>query len=77
MEAQITTLAEAELDYPKVKIEELDHSQEFFKEQHTTSFSYLPRKTGQVSPLLKTDFLLKYFFMEKPIYSSLHTMAYR
>jgi hypothetical protein len=44
VEAEITTPAEAELDYPKVKIEELDHSQEFFKEQHTTSFSYLPRK---------------------------------
>ena len=44
VEAEITTPTEAELDYPKVKIEELDHSQEFFKEQHTTSFSYLPRK---------------------------------
>ena len=59
VEAQITTLAEAELDYPKVKIEELDHSQEFFKEQHTTSFSYLPRKNWTSFTAFKDGLLTK------------------
>ena len=35
---------EIELDFPMVSVELLDHSQEFYKEQHTTSFSYVPKK---------------------------------
>ena len=31
-------------NYPKVYIEEFDQSQEFFKEQHETSFSYVTKK---------------------------------
>jgi hypothetical protein len=59
VEDEITTPAEAELDYPKVKIEELDHSQEFFKEQHTTSFSYLPRKNWTSFTATKDGLLTK------------------
>lgn len=59
VEAEITTPTEAELDYPKVKIEELDHSQEFFKEQHTTSFSYLPRKNWTSFTASKDGLLTK------------------
>jgi hypothetical protein len=59
VEDEITTPAEAELDYPKVKIEELDHSQEFFKEQHTTSFSYLPRKNWTSFTASKDGLLTK------------------
>jgi hypothetical protein len=59
VEAEITAPAEAELDYPKVKIEELDHSQEFFKEQHTTSFSYLPRKNWTSFTASKDGLLTK------------------
>ena len=59
VETGITLPAEAEPDYPKVKIEELDHSQEFFKEQHTTSFSYLPRKNWTSFTATKDGLLTK------------------
>jgi len=47
------------LDYPKVRVEELDHSQEFFKEQHTTSFSYVPRKNWTSFTASKNGILTK------------------
>ncbi|MEC8420258.1 MAG: hypothetical protein VXZ32_03960 [Verrucomicrobiota bacterium] len=59
VETGITLPAKAEPDYPKVKIEELDHSQEFFKEQHTTSFSYLPRKNWTSFTATKDGLLTK------------------
>ena len=48
-----------ELSFPQVKVEELDHSQEFFKEQHTTSFSYLPRKNWTSFTASKDGLLTK------------------
>ena len=36
------------LDFPDVYIEELDQSQEFYKEQHETSFSFVPKKLVQL-----------------------------
>ena len=48
-----------ELDFPKVRVEELDHSQEFFKEQHTTSFSYVPRKNWTSFTASKNGLLTK------------------
>ena len=59
VETGITLPTKAEPDYPKVKIEELDHSQEFFKEQHTTSFSYLPRKNWTSFTATKDGLLTK------------------
>ena len=59
VETGITLPAKTEPDYPKVKIEELDHSQEFFKEQHTTSFSYLPRKNWTSFTATKDGLLTK------------------
>ena len=59
VENGITLPAKTEPDYPKVKIEELDHSQEFFKEQHTTSFSYLPRKNWTSFTATKDGLLTK------------------
>ena len=54
-----------ELDYPKVRVEELDHSQEFFKEQHTTSFSYIPRKNWTSYTASKEGLLTKVLFFGK------------
>jgi hypothetical protein len=47
------------LEFPKVRVEELDHSQEFFKEQHTTSFSYVPRKNWTSFTASKSGILTK------------------
>ena len=47
------------LEFPKVRVEELDHSQEFFKEQHTTSFSYVPRKNWTSFTASKNGILTK------------------
>ena len=51
---EVASTTISDLDYPKVRVEELDHSQEFF-EQHTTSFSYA-WKIGLVLLLLKMEF---------------------
>ena len=50
---------QASLDYPLVRVEELDHTQEFFKEQHTTSFSYVPRKNWTSFTASKNGILTK------------------
>ena len=52
-------------DYPKVRIEELDHSQEFYKEQHTTSFSYVPRKNWTSFTASKNGLLTKILLFGK------------
>ena len=52
-------ISSSDLDFPKVRVEELDHSQEFFKEQHTTSFSYVPRKNWTSFTASKNGLLTK------------------
>ena len=56
---EVTATTISDLDYPKVRVEELDHSQEFFKEQHTTSFSYVPRKNWTSFTASKNGILTK------------------
>lgn len=53
------------LDYPLVRVEELDHTQEFFKEQHTTSFSYVPRKNWTSFTASKNGILTKILLFGK------------
>ena len=55
----------SDLDYPQVRVEELDHSQEFFKEQHTTSFSYVPRKNWTSFSASKNGILTKVLLFGK------------
>ena len=56
---EVASTTISDLDYPKVRVEELDHSQEFFKEQHTTSFSYVPRKNWTSFTASKNGILTK------------------
>lgn len=53
------------LDHPLVRVEELDHTQEFFKEQHTTSFSYVPRKNWTSFTASKNGILTKVLLFGK------------
>ena len=39
---------QSDFEYPDVYVEELDQTQEFYKEQHETSFSFVLRKIGLV-----------------------------
>ena len=56
---------EIEFDFPKVSIEQLDHSQEFYKEQHTTSFSYVPKKNWTSFTASKNGLLTKVLLFGK------------
>ena len=56
---------EIELDFPKVSVELLDHSQEFYKEQHTTSFSYVPKKNWTSFTASKNGLLTKVLLFGK------------
>jgi hypothetical protein len=54
------------LDFPNVYIEELDQSQEFFKEQHETSFSYVSKKNWFSYTSQKDGILTKILLFGKP-----------
>ena len=56
---------EIELDFPMVSVELLDHSQEFYKEQHTTSFSYVPKKNWTSFTASKNGLLTKVLLFGK------------
>lgn len=56
---------EIELDFPNVSVEQLDHSQEFYKEQHTTSFSYVPKKNWTSFTASKNGLLTKVLLFGK------------
>ena len=53
-------------DYPNVYIEEFDQSQEFFKEQHETSFSYVTKKNWFSYTAQKDGILTKILLFGKP-----------
>jgi len=55
-------------DFTKVYIEELDQSQEFFKEQHETSFSHVPNKNWMSFTAGKDGILTKILFFGKANY---------
>ena len=54
------------LDFPTVYIEELDQTQEFYKEQHETSFSYVPNKNWFSYTAQKNGILTKILLFGKP-----------
>lgn len=56
------------LDFPTVYIEELDQSQEFFKEQHETSFSFVNKKNWFSYTSEKKGVLTKVLLFGKPNY---------
>ena len=56
------------LDFPTVYIEELDQSQEFFKEQHETSFSFVNKKNWFSYTSEKKGILTKVLLFGKPNY---------
>ena len=56
------------LDFPTVYIEELDQSQEFFKEQHETSFSFVNKKNWFSYSSEKKGVLTKVLLFGKPNY---------
>lgn len=62
---QTELASEPELYFPKVRVEELDHSQEYFKEQHTTSFSYVSRKNWTSFTASKNGILTKVLLFGK------------
>ena len=55
-------------EFPKVYIEELDQSQEFFKEQHETSFSHVPKKNWMSFTAGKNGILTKILLFGKANY---------
>ena len=54
------------LDFPTVYVEELDQTQEFYKEQHETSFSYVPKKNWFSYTAQKNGILTKILLFGKP-----------
>ena len=56
------------LDFPTVYVEELDQSQEFFKEQHETSFSFVSKKNWFSYTSEKKGILTKVLLFGKPNY---------
>ena len=56
-------------EYPIIYIEELDQSQEFFKEQHETSFSHVSRKNWMSFTAGKNGLLTKILLYGKPNYA--------
>ena len=57
-----------ELEFPLVYVEELDQIQEFFKEQHETSFSHLPNKNWMSYTAGKDGVLTKILLFGRPNY---------
>ena len=52
-------------DFPMVYVEELDQFQEFFKEQHETSFSHVPNKNWMSFTAGKDGILTKILLFGK------------
>ena len=65
LDVNIPELVNTQLSPPNVIVEELDHSQEFFKEQHTTSFSYVKRKNWTSYTADKNGLLTKILLFGK------------
>ncbi len=55
-----------DLEFPVVYVEELDQTQEFYKEQHETSFSFVPKKNWFSYTAGKDGILTKILFFGKP-----------
>lgn len=55
-------------EFPIVFIEELDQTQEFYKEQHETSFSHIPKKNWMSFTAGKDGILTKILLFGKPNY---------
>ena len=68
VEAKKAKPAAPTLKKPVVYIEELDQFQEFFKEQHETSFSHVARKNWTSYTAGKNGILTKVLFFGKPNY---------
>ena len=61
----IPAVQSVKLSLPNVIVEELDQSQEFYKEQHTTSFSYVRRKNWTSYTAGKNGLLTKILLFGK------------
>ena len=56
----------SDLEFPVVYVEELDQTQEFYKEQHETSFSFVPKKNWFSYTAAKDGILTKILLFGKP-----------
>ena len=70
-----TIIKKEKLDFPVVYVEELDQSQEFYKEQHETSFSFVREKNWFSYRPEKKVSLPKFYFLENQITSHLTIMV--
>ena len=61
-----TIIKKEKLDFPVVYVEELDQSQEFYKEQHETSFSFVREKNWFSYTPEKKGILTKILLFGKP-----------
>ena len=61
-----STTVKKSLEFPIVYVEELDQSQEFYKEQHETSFSYVTKKNWFSYTAGKDGILTKILLFGKP-----------
>ena len=59
-------IIEPALEFPVVYVEELDQSQEFYKEQHETSFSFVSKKNWFSFTAEKSGILTKILLFGKP-----------
>ena len=59
-------IIESSLEFPVVYVEELDQSQEFYKEQHETSFSFVSKKNWFSFTAEKSGILTKILLFGKP-----------
>ena len=69
VESKVLSLEKKTADVPIVYIEELDQFQEFYKEQHETSFSHVKRKNWTSFTAGKNGILTKVLFFGKPNYT--------
>ena len=70
-----TIIKKEKLDFPVVYVEELDQSQEFYKEQHETSFSFVREKNWFSYTPEKKGILTKILLLENQITSHLTIMV--
>lgn len=59
-------IVKSDLEFPDVYVEELDQTQEFYKEQHETSFSFVPKKNWFSYTAQKNGILTKILLFGKP-----------
>ena len=57
---------QSDFEFPDVYVEELDQTQEFYKEQHETSFSFVTKKNWFSYTASKDGILTKVLFFGKP-----------